>query len=45
MIKKILGWFKLPSIDLEEEYLSKSVDMCDLERRLEELRHRSHIVW
>jgi len=45
MIKKILGWFKLPSIDLHEEYLSRSVDMCDLERRLEKIRHRSHIVW
>ena len=45
MIKKIIRWFKFPSIDLHEDYLSRSVDMCDLERRLEKLRHQSHMVW
>ncbi len=45
MIKKILDWFTIPKIDLHEEYLSRSVDMCDLERRLEKLRHNPHIVW
>ena len=45
MIKRIKSWFKIPTIDLHEEYLSRSVDMCDLERRLEKLRHNPHIVW
>jgi uncharacterized membrane protein len=27
------------------DYLSGSVDMCDLERRLEKLRHTPHQAW
>jgi len=45
MIKRLIKWFKIPGISLQEEYLSRSVDMCDLERRLEKLRHNPHIVW
>ncbi len=46
MIKRLIAkWLKFPSINFHEEYLSESVDMCDLERRLEKLRHSPHIVW
>ena len=45
MIKRLINWLTFPSINFHEEYLSESVDMCDLERRLEKLRHSPHIVW